>query len=233
MQLFYTRNIEENNCYLQEEEAKHCIRVLRKKEGDEIMVTDGKGQLFTCVVIHANPKQTELKILSVQSFQAKNYKLHIAVAPTKNINRIEWFVEKATEIGIDTITPVYCEFSERKTLRIDRLEKVMLSAAKQSLKYYFPKIENPISYQNFIQEKLTGYQKFIAHNMGNMKIPFKLACIKGGDALVVVGPEGGFSEDEITLAQQNGFSTVMLGNNRLRTETAAIVACHTVNLVNE
>lgn len=233
MHLFYTQNIQENYCYLEEEEAKHCTRVLRKKIGDDVIVTNGRGQLLSCEITEANPKKAKLKILSVQSFQPKNYKLHIAIAPTKNMNRTEWFVEKATEIGIDIITPVFCAFSERKTLRTNRLEKVMLSAAKQSLKYYFPKIQEPISYQNFIKEKLTGYQKFIAHNMGDMKIPLKLACIKGGDALVVVGPEGGFSGDEITLAQQNGFSTVMLGNNRLRTETAAIVACHTVNLVNE
>ncbi len=233
MYLFYTLNIQENYCYLQEEEAKHCTRVLRKKVGDKVIVTNGRGQLLSCEITEANAKITKLKILSVQSFQPKNYKLHIAIAPTKNMNRTEWFVEKATEIGIDIITPVFCAFSARKTLRTDRLEKVMLSAAKQSLKCFFPKIQQPISYQNFVQEKLTGYQKFIAHNMGDMKIPLKLACIKGGDALVVVGPEGGFSEDEISLAQQNGFSTVMLGNNRLRTETAAIVACHTVNLVNE
>ncbi|MCQ2347909.1 MAG: 16S rRNA (uracil(1498)-N(3))-methyltransferase [Paludibacteraceae bacterium] len=232
MYLFYTPDIATNHC-LSEEESGHCVRVLRYTKGDEILLTDGQGSTYTARITNPHPKHCEFEIIS-QEKQAKghDFYLHIAIAPTKNVERLEWMVEKCTEIGVDEITPLLCRFSERKQLRTDRLQKIVLSAAKQSLTPYLPKLNELTPFDVFIQNA-KEQDKFIAHCYKEDKKVLKDEIRKGRDVLVLIGPEGDFSEQEIQDALQRGFVPVSLGNSRLRTETAGVVACHTAILMNE
>ncbi len=232
MNLFYTPDIESDIYALNEAESKHCTRVLRLGQGDHIHLTDGKGSMFEAEIIIAQPKKCIVKILNKELSPRRDFQLHLAVAPTKNIDRFEWFLEKATEIGIDEITPLLCTHSERRNLRIDRLEKVILSAIKQSLKSWFPRLNELKDFKELVKTDFDG-QKFIAHLEKDNPLMLKDACQKGKSALILIGPEGDFSEEEISLALSHGFSIVSLGPERLRTETAAIVACHTINLLNQ
>ena len=232
MQLFYCPDIDGSTYTLNEEESKHCIRVLRMQTGDQFNITDGKGNLFEVEIIDDHPKRCSVKIISTLSnYEAKDFFLHIAVAPTKNIGRFEWFLEKATEMGIHEISPIICEHSERKEIKIPRLEKVIVSAIKQSLKAYVPKLNSAMNFSSFIQQDFKG-QKFIAYCDGdhiNLKDQYRL---KEG-VCILIGPEGDFSPEEVKLALEHGFKTISLGKSRLRTETAAIAACHTINLLND
>lgn len=232
MQLFYTPDIDTSVYTLNQEESLHCIRVLRLGEGDEIFLTDGKGIMFRSVIIGTNPKQCKVKVIeSYRDYEKRNYHLHIAVAPTKNIDRIEWFLEKATEISIDDITPLICEHSERRTVNAERLNKVIIAAMKQSLKAYLPKLNKETKFIEFIQQQLPA-NKYIGYcNNGTLKL--KDTYKSGNDAVILIGPEGDFSEDEVMKAKENGFIPINLGNSRYRTETAALVACHTISLMNE
>jgi 16S rRNA (uracil1498-N3)-methyltransferase len=238
MNLFYTPGISADTYILNEEESRHCIKVLRLQNGDIIHSVDGKGGFYTSQIIEEHPKKCMIRILEVKKdFGKRTFFLHIAIAPTKNIERFEWFLEKATEIGIDEISPLICEHSERKEIKNERLEKVILSAAKQSIKAYFPKLNTTISFKSLVKTDFNG-QKFIAHcsksqNDTNEKPHLKFAYKQGQNVLILIGPEGDFSPAEIRLALENGFTEISLGTNRLRTETAALVACNTVNLVNE
>lgn len=249
--IFYHPHISET-CILSEEESLHAVRVLRLKTGDEINLTDGKGGLFTGKITESDPKKCALKIISklpVSSSRPPAH-LHLVVAPTKSIDRYEWFLEKATEIGVSEITPVICEHSERKILNIERLEKILIAAMKQSLNLYLPRLNPLIKFQEFIissgrneEEKNKAIlQKFIAHsdNPGQTAIDYlpsghhlKNCYEKGRDVVILIGPEGDFSEEELWLAKEKGFAEVSLGKQRFRTETAAIIACHTVSLLNE
>lgn len=232
MYLFYTPDID--NChFLSEEESQHCVRVLRYERGDEILLTDGKGTTYTARITNPHPKHCEFEILSSQR-QKKSHPffLHIAIAPTKNIERMEWMVEKCTEIGIDEITPLLCRYSERKQIRTDRLEKIILSAAKQSLTPYLPKLNNLTDYDTFIAQAKEE-TRFIAHCYEQDKRELKNEIQPGKSCLVLIGPEGDFSEKEVENAIGRGFIPVSLGKSRLRTETAAIVACHTAVLMND
>lgn len=232
MYLFYTPDIATVHC-LSEEESGHCVRVLRYGKGDEILLTDGQGTTYTARITNPHPKHCEFEIVS-QEKQAKghDFYLHIAIAPTKNVERLEWMVEKCTEIGVDEITPLLCRFSERKQLRTDRLQKIVLSAAKQSLTPYLPQLNELTPFDVFIQNA-KEQDKFIAHCYKEDKKVLKDEIRKGRDVLVLIGPEGDFSEQEIQDALQRGFVPVSLGNSRLRTETAGVVACHTAILMNE
>jgi len=233
MNLFYTPDINSNSYTLSEEESKHCIRVLRLKEGDIIQLIDGAGGFYSAKILDANPKKCEVEITEIKKdFGKRNYYLHLAVAPTKNIERFEWFVEKATEIGIDEITPIKCEHSERTIVKTERLNKVAVSAMKQSVKAYLPKINEMVSFDQFIKQDFSG-QRFIAHCFDLPKQSLKTVYQKNKNALILIGPEGDFSKAEVDLAHKNNFQEISLGNSRLRTETAATVACHTINLVNE
>ncbi len=237
MYLFYTPDIATSHC-LSEEESGHCIRVLRYAKGDNILLTDGQGTTYEARITNPHPKHCEFEIISQEKQQKSHpFHLHIAIAPTKNVERLEWFVEKCTEIGIDEITPLLCRFSERKQLRIDRLQKVMLSAAKQSLTPYLPELHELTDYQDFIQEythdRHPEADKFIAHCYKEEKHLLRDLIVKGRDVLVLIGPEGDFSEQEVEQALAEGFRPVSLGNSRLRTETAGVVACHTAILLNE
>lgn len=234
MQLFYNSAIKNNSITFSfdKEESKHIVKVLRKKEGDKIFITNGLGYLFESEILIASEKKCEVKITKESYKQPDSFYTHIAVAPTKMNDRMEWFLEKATEIGIHEITPIICEHSERKVYKIDRAEKIIQAAMKQSLHYYLPKINEPILLSQFVKSNFEG-QRFIAHCEETDKKSFQKTIAKNEKVTILIGPEGDFSTKEINLALANHFIPVTLGNTRLRTETAALVACHTLTLLNE
>ena len=235
MQLFYTPNIDisSKSFTLNKEESRHIIRVLRLKEKNLIYVTDGKGNLIKAEIIDANQNACEVKVLEISSnHEKRDYYVHMAVAPTKNNDRYEWFLEKATEIGVDEITPIIGKHSERKKIKLERFEKVILSGVKQSLKAYIPKINEAIKFENFLKKDFNG-DKFIAHCVEDDRKSLKSELIAGRKYLVLIGPEGDFDKEEIALALDKGFTPVSLGNFRLRTETAALAAVHSIAFVNE
>lgn len=234
MQLFYNPTISEaaTTFIFDKEESKHIIKVLRKKEGDVLHVTNGLGVLFTTAITIASDNKCTVTIISFEKQEASPYRLHLAVAPTKMNERYEWFLEKATEIGIQEITPIICEHSERKVIKIDRFQKIVESAMKQSLHYYMPKLNEPQSFKEFVTSQNTA-QRYIAHCEETDKRSLKNALQLKQDVLILIGPEGDFSVKEIQLALEHHFIPVSLGATRLRTETAAIVACHSVVFKNE
>jgi 16S rRNA (uracil1498-N3)-methyltransferase len=237
MHLFYTPDIDGELYTLSEEESKHAIRVLRLEKGDAVSLIDGKGNLFQGEVADDHPKRCTVHITDIQKqYGKRSFHLHIAMAPTKNMERTEWFLEKAVEIGLDEFTPLQCEHSERVVVKTERLHKIAVAAMKQSLKAYEPVLHEAITFPKFIQSAAAFKgEKFIAHCERETLQPplLKNTYTKGGDALILIGPEGDFSPQEITLARTNGFREISLGKSRLRTETAALVACHTLNLINE
>ena len=233
MQLFYVPNISGDEILLNETESKHAIRVLRLQNGNRVQVIDGTGGFYEAEITDANQKKCRLSVLKSQlEFGKKDFHLHIAIAPTKNIDRFEWFLEKATEIGIDEITPLLTSHSERKTINPERQEKILVSAMKQSLKAYLPKLNEITPIKHLIVNNKSK-SKYIAYCDDIQKIHLKDAVIRGQDTLILIGPEGDFSPEEVNLAIENGFKVVSLGAARLRTETAGIVACNIVNLANE
>lgn len=234
MILFFTTDIQNNLATLHDEEAHHCTQVLRKRVGDRVTCVDGKGWFYEGEIINIEKKRCTLEI--VNQWEDPNrwdFQLHIAIAPTKNIERFEWFLEKATELGIDRITPLLCEHSERKQIRLDRLEKIILSAMKQSLKATLPILHELITFQDFIKSQNTDHQQFIAY-LGEATNPhLKNVYHSARSAVILIGPEGDFSAKEIQSALNQGFTGVSLGDSRLRTETAGVVACHIIQLMNE
>ena len=232
MHVFYTPDIQKNN-ELPEEEAQHCTRVLRLGIGDEITLTDGKGHFYKAEITVATNKRC-LVAIKETIFQEPLWPchLHIAMAPTKNMDRTEWFAEKATEIGFDELTFLNCRFSERKVIKTERIAKILVSAIKQSLKARLPRLNEMTDFNRFISQPFEG-RKFIAHCYEGEKPLLKDVVRKGEDALVLIGPEGDFSEEEVKQAIENGFEPISLGRSRLRTETAALVACHILNLQNQ
>lgn len=234
MQLFYQPDILPDTSFISfdKEESRHIIKVLRRKLGDDIYITDGKGYLFKGVIESDNLKKCVVKILNKQKKSNLPYHLHLAVAPTKMNDRYEWFLEKATEIGVSEITPIICNHSERNVIKKERLERVLISAMKQSLRTYLPKLNSPISYAYFIENHFLGC-KYIAHCEESEKrfLSKELNLEKANSITLLIGPEGDFSTDEIEHAISKGFTAVSLGKSRLRTETAAVVACHTVSLL--
>lgn len=234
MQLFYTPDILDNVYLLSEEESKHCVKVLRLREGDSLFLTNGLGTLYKAEIIEAKPKACSLKVTeTLVDFEKRNYRLHIAIAPTKNIDRFEWFLEKATEIGIDEITPLICEHSERKIIKPERLERVVIAAMKQSLKAYKPVINPLTTIKDFFTKDHSSSNNYIAHcHEGNKEI-LKSVYSHNENACILIGPEGDFSPQEVGMATGNGFQAVSLGNARLRTETAGVVACHTISIINQ
>ncbi len=231
MNLFYTPYIENEIYSLNEEESVHCIRVLRLRKNDFIFLTNGKGTLYKAIITEDDQKHCSVKVVETfANYNKRNYYLHIAIAPTKNIDRFEWFLEKATEIGIDEITPLICKHSERKTINAERLNKIISSAMKQSLKTYLPLLNKEKIFNDFISHDFKT-SKFICHyNEDNKNLK---NIYSKGDAVILIGPEGDFDDSEILKAKENNFVQTNLGNNRYRTETAAIMACHTVHLMND
>jgi len=234
MNLFYAPELDQQTHYqLTEEESTHCIKVLRMKIGDKLTLTNGNGVFLTGQIVVDHPKHCTLEIVERRVIASlRNYRLHLAVAPTKNMTRYEWFLEKATEMGIDRITPLICHHSERVHLRHDRLERIIVAAAKQSLSAYIPHLDEPMSFYAFISS-CNAQQMFIAYVDENHQLELKNAVSPGQDVLILIGPEGDFSPDEIELALKNGYQAVGMGKSRLRTETAALAACMTVSLMND
>jgi len=233
MQLFYAPDLDQQTHYqLNEEESMHCIKVLRMKLGDTLTLTNGFGAFFTGKIIGDHQKHTTLEIVEKQVVAApRDYRLHLAVAPTKNIARFEWFLEKATELGVDRITPLICHHSERVHLRYDRLERIVIAAAKQSLSAYMPVLDEPMSFKTLLST-CTASQQFIAYVDDNHQQELKHAIVPGKDVLILIGPEGDFSTEEILEALSKGYMAVGMGKSRLRTETAGLAACMTVSIVN-
>lgn len=234
MQLFYNADIDEQTQQLafSREESKHIIKVLRKSVGDSLQITNGKGWLFMAQISIADLKNCVASITSKSFQKKKSYELHMAVAPTKMNDRFEWFLEKATEIGVDTITPLICDHSERTIIKTERFEKILQSAMKQSLHYYVPVLKDPVAFNDFISNDFAG-KKFIAHCGESEKKSLKHELKPDQNVTILIGPEGDFSVKEIQTAIRNQFIPVTLGTTRLRLETAAIVACHSVAFVNE
>jgi 16S rRNA (uracil1498-N3)-methyltransferase len=234
MQLFYTPDINPSlpQYFLTEEESKHAVRVLRLVAGDEVTLIDGKGGLYKAEIKDAHPKRTILQINSVTTeFNKRNHYLHIAIAPTKNLDRVEWFLEKATEIGIDEISLIICQRSERKEAKAERLDKIITSAIKQSIKAYHPVLNPAINLNQLLKQPFTG-QKFIAHCADGEKVSLAQSIEKNGRYLILIGPEGDFTPAEVDSALQNGYKAITLGESRLRTETAALEACFEANFLN-
>jgi len=234
MTLFYTPDINGTSYILNEEESKHAVRVLRLVEGDVVGLIDGVGGMYKAKITESNPKRCTTTIIETQKEHGKTpFHLHVAIAPTKNNDRFEWFLEKVTEIGIGEITPLSCERSERKIVKTERLNKVLVAAIKQSVKAYLPKLNELTNFKQFVEQDFEG-QKFIAHCLAHSeeKIHLKDAYTLGENALILIGPEGDFSAEEIKLALQNGFKEISLSRSRLRTETAGVVACDVINILN-
>lgn len=235
MQLFYNPNIDEltESFIFDKEESKHIIKVLRKKDGDILYVTNGAGYLFECEITLASDNKCTVKINSLEKKEASKFHLHLAVAPTKMNDRFEWFLEKATEIGIQEITPIICDRSERKVINKERFDKIVLSALKQCNELYLPKLNEAVTFKEFISKQQNKGLQLIAHCEETDKKTLKSVLKSNEDVTLLIGPEGDFSTKEIALALENNYIPVSLGNTRLRTETAAVVACHSVVFFNE
>lgn len=232
MHIFYTPDIKSEVYELNEEESKHCIKVLRLITGTNLYLVDGKGGFYTAQIEDPHPKKTRLKVVEkTENFGKRNHYLHIAIAPTKNMERLEWFLEKATEIGIDEITPIICERSERKEVKLERLNKVITSAVKQSIKAYHPQLNSPKRFDELIYQN-TNKHKFIAHCMQGAKTSINNQFEAHSNYLILIGPEGDFTHYELELAINNNYIPISLGNSRLRTETAALEACFEINFLN-
>lgn len=235
MQLFYHPDIQPLSMLVTfpKEESRHLVKVLRKKRGDQIQITDGRGNLYLAEIISDNDKKCEVQVLNSETKpDQKGYRLHVAIAPTKNNDRLEWFLEKSTEIGIDEITPILCDHSERKRINQERCEKVLLAAMKQSLKFSLP-ILNPLQdFDELIRHSETE-SKLIAHCAEADKRSLSDLIEDKTDILVLIGPEGDFSPREIQAATNAGFKSLDLGNSRLRTETAGVVVCSNISFMKE
>ena len=234
MQLFYTPEISLPRYTLPEEESKHCIRVLRMGIGEELHLTDGRGNMYRCRIVDDSVKRCVVEVVEHMAEYGKlPYSLSMAVAPTKNIDRYEWFLEKATEVGIEEVWPIECDHSERRQIKPDREQKVITAAVKQSLKAYHPTLHPLTDVKRLIAEPFEG-QKYIAHCNDSLGERLYLGSLikKGGNIRILIGPEGDFSPEEITFALQNGYKAISLGEQRLRTETAAVVATVITSTIN-
>lgn len=233
MQVFFTPNIKQISYTLTKEESAHCIKVLRMKIGDQVCMIDGKGGLYYGIIDDPNVNKCVIRVIEkIEQYGRKNYNVHLAIAPTKNMSRFEWFLEKVTEIGVNEITPILCKRSERKSIKLERLNKIILSAMKQSVTAYMPKLNELTKFYDFVKNT-QAEAKFIAHCLNNSKPSLKSQITNKQSIVVMIGPEGDFTIDEINLAIENKFAEVHLGKNRLRTETAGVVACHTINLLKD
>ncbi len=231
MQIFYTPDNTGGEYILNEEESKHAIRVLRMAVNDEIGMIDGKGTFFKALITDPNPKKCKVLVKETfVDFEKRFYRLHIAISLIKNQERFEWFLEKSTEIGIDEITPLLCERSEKKNINMERCNRILESAMKQSINAYHPKL-NPITKFNELIGLTYNETKLIATCQGERN-SIQSVYNRGSEALLLIGPEGDFTEDEVNIAKRNRFKPVTLGTSRLRTETAGVIACHTVHFLN-
>lgn len=233
MHLFYAPDIKDKQYVLNPEDSRHCTKVLRLREQDEVSLTDGKGHFYHCTITKADSRATEVKVDEKEEVE-KHWPFHlqIAMAPTKNMNRTEWMLEKVTELGVDKITPLHCFHSERKIVKPARMERIITAAVKQSLKAWYPELEEMADFSDFVQKDFSG-QKYIAYIDEKYDLHMSEDYEQGMDAVVLIGPEGDFSKEEVQMAVKHGFKPVSLGKSRLRTETAAVIACHSLHLLNE
>lgn len=226
---FFCLNLDDG--YLNEEESAHAMRVLRLKSGDKVRIVDGKGKAIQAELTEMNKKVVSFKVLEELQITHRSVPVHIAIAPTKNMDRFSFFLEKVTEMGCAEITPIYTANSERKSVRTDKGKKVMIAALKQSGNFYLPKLNEPLSFKDLLDQNLIYDQKLIAHcDSKQHKIELQDVLENGRSVLILIGPEGDFSPEEVILAEENGFLSVSLGEARFRTETAGIVVCHTAYL---
>lgn len=234
MQLFYNPEITAgmDSFAFDREESRHIVKVLRRTNGDSVMVTNGMGSIFRTEIASAAEHKCTVRIVEERKQEKLPYELHLAVAPTKMIDRFEWFLEKATELGATRITPMICDRAERRSLKTDRLHKIVQSAMKQSLRAWLPVLDEPMEFRDLISSEFKG-AKLVAHCDQGDRLSLKQLVGPGQDVTILIGPEGDFTPKEIRLALESGFSPVTLGSNRLRTETAAIAACHAVTFINE
>lgn len=233
MNVFYLPTAQLGTISFPEEESKHIVKVLRMKEGDPFCVTDGNGSLYDAELVDAHPKRAAAELSNQrQGYDIRDFKVSIAIAPTKLNERTEWFLEKATEIGIDEVKLFASYHSERRTANVERFKKIIVAAMKQSVKSKMPVIEDIVAFDKLVRQNYDG-QKFIAWIDDDVTEQLCDLYRKGENALVLIGPEGDFSKEEVALAKENGFVPVSLGKARLRTETAAVVACHTIQLINQ
>jgi 16S rRNA (uracil1498-N3)-methyltransferase len=234
MQIFYSQHIDDDSCRLDANESRHCIKVLRLKKNSPVNIIDGKGNLYEGIILSPDQGECIIKITSViRDFGKRPYHLHIAISPLKNPERFEWFVEKSVEIGIDEITPVICRNTEKQKIKRDRINNIIISAMKQSVKAGLTTFNEVVSFKDFI-ETARDDKKLIAHCSESIeKKKINEVCTQGDNVTILIGPEGDFSEYEIILAMEASFKSIHLGNSRLRAETAGIVACHSVYFLNQ
>ena len=235
MNLFYCPDIPGNEALLSNDESFHCIRVLRLGKGDMVQVIDGKGGWFNAMITHPDARNCKImRMDTIRQQSPRGFTVHIAIAPTKNIDRLEWFIEKAVEIGIDTITPLLCDRSERRVLKTERIHRLIIATMKQALVPFKPVLKELTDFRSFIASvRMNETSAYIAHCINEEKMKLSGIYQRGENAVVLIGPEGDFTPSEIQHAVEKGFSAVSLGPNRLRTETAGLVACQTLNLLNE
>jgi len=233
MQIFYTSGVTGNLAVFSRDESGHCIRVLRMRKGDPINFTDGKGNLYEGVITGESHAMMEASVVKVfKEYGRRSYRLHAAISPLKNNDRLEWFIEKAVEMGIDEITPLICSRTEKQKIKRDRLESLIMSAMKQSVKAYLPVLNEPVIISGFLAGNLSGV-KLIAHCNGiPERKPVSSVVRRGEDTVIMIGPEGDFTVEEVMMAVESGFIPVHLGESRLRTETAGVTACCSVYLTN-
>jgi 16S rRNA (uracil1498-N3)-methyltransferase len=234
MQIFYAPDIAGENYILDETESRHCIRVLRMTKGTPVRLTDGRGNLYEAVITDPDPRKCSLSVTGVtRDFEIRNYRLHIAISPLKNYERFEWFIEKSVEIGADDITPLICANTEKKGIKKERAGNLIISAMKQSLKSTLTRFNEPCTFNDFIRTAHRG-TKMIAHcGGGTLRRKIGEVYTKGDDAVILIGPEGDFSPEEIGSAVSAGFIPVHLGQSRLRSETAGIAACYSIYYINQ
>lgn len=236
MELFYSSDIQGNTLFLDKEESAHCVKVLRHRAGDAVSVIDGRGTLYRCTLLSADAKAVEARIdAAEENFGTHSYKLHMAVCPTKNIARYEWFVEKATEVGVDSIVPVFGDHSERRNINAERISRIMLSAAKQSLKAAVPRLAEHLPVKEWLRKAPESSLRLIAYCDESLDRDLRLGLDSAlgnlppdAEICVLIGPEGDFSPEEVSLALELGWKPVHLGDSRLRTETAALAAVFAV-----
>ena len=234
MQIFYAPDIEGDTYELDENESKHIIKVLRKKKGTEVQLIDGRGNLYDGIIQTPDHRKCIIAITGkISDFEKRNYRLHIAISPLKNSERFEWFIEKSVEIGVDEITPLICRNTEKQGLKTERINNIIISAMKQSLKATGTILNAPCPFNTFINTD-TEAKRVIAHcNVLFERKKISEVCSVNEDVLILIGPEGDFSEAEIKSALIKGYNPVHLGNSRLRTETAGLAACHSIYFINQ
>ena len=232
MQIFYTINVTDGQARFSKEESGHCVRVLRMRRGDAVRFTDGKGNIYEGLISDDNPASMTAAVSSVLHEETHGYRLHIAISPVKNDDRLDWFTEKAVETGLDEITPLICSRTEKKRIRKERLEGIIISAMKQSVKSYLPRLNEPVSFSGFISSARPGKKLIACCDPGVERVKITSAFNPGDEVTILIGPEGDFTPEEVSLAVMNGFIPIHIGPSRLRTETAGFAACCSVYLAN-